>query len=191
MSCKPILYIFTKRISIESHSPLSVTDNDGYGNGRVVTIKKNISITLFLFIFLDDIEIEPLLEPSSGTDGDSEPVYGNVGLCTIVPVKVEDLWDYVKANKINDAEGLKREYRVSVLEYIQPNIDINTLQKGMKLIYLAKIFMDLLFIIIWLFFPQLIPAGLTASCEVAKKPENKDKNRYGNIIACKSSQTNV
>lgn len=51
--------------------------------------------------------------------------------------------------------------------------------------------MDLLFIIIWLFFPQLIPAGLTASCEVAKKPENKDKNRYGNIIACKSSQTNV
>nr|XP_011451000.2 receptor-type tyrosine-protein phosphatase kappa isoform X5 [Crassostrea gigas] len=90
--------------------------------------------------YRNDIEIEPLLEPSSGTDGDSEPVYGNVGLCTIVPVKVEDLWDYVKANKINDAEGLKREYR-------------------------------------------LIPAGLTASCEVAKKPENKDKNRYGNIIA--------
>lgn len=70
----------------------------------------------FFLFFLDDIEIEPLLEPSSGTDGDSEPVYGNVGLCTIVPVKVEDLWDYVKANKINDAEGLKREYRVSVLE---------------------------------------------------------------------------
>lgn len=62
---------------------------------------------------LDDIEIEPLIEPSSGTDGDSEPVYGNIGLCTIVPVKVEDLWDYVKANKINEAEGLKREYRVS------------------------------------------------------------------------------
>lgn len=139
MSCKPILY-FKKRISIESHSPLSVTDNDGYGNGRVVTIKKNISITLFLFIFLDDIEIEPLLEPSSGTDGDSEPVYGNVGLCTIVPVKVEDLWDYVKANKINDAEGLKREYRVSVLEYTQLNIDINTLQKGMKHIFGQNIY---------------------------------------------------
>ncbi|XP_022315950.2 receptor-type tyrosine-protein phosphatase kappa-like isoform X3 [Crassostrea virginica] len=90
--------------------------------------------------YRNDIEIEPLLEPSSGTDGDSEPVYGNVGLCTIVPVKVEDLWDYVKANKINEAEGLKREYR-------------------------------------------LIPAGLTASCEIAKKSENKDKNRYGNIIA--------
>lgn len=127
MSCKPILYIFTKRISIESHSPLSVTDNDGYGNGRVVTIKNNVSL-----YFLDDIEIEPLLEPSSGTDGDSEPVYGNVGLCNIVPVKVEDLWDYVKANKINDAEGLKREYRVRVLEYIQPNIDINTLQLSKK-----------------------------------------------------------
>lgn len=61
----------------------------------------------------------------------------------------------------------------------------------MKLIYLAKIFMDLLFIIIWLFFPQLIPAGLTASCEVAKKPENKDKNRYGNIIACKSTKAKI
>lgn len=101
------------------------------------------------------------------------------------------MWDYVKANKINDAEGLKREYRVGVLEYLQLNIDINTLQKGMKLIYLAKIFMDLLFIIIWLFSPQLIPAGLTASCEVAKKPENKDKNRYGNIIACKSTKAKI
>ena len=70
---------------------------------------------LVFFYISDDIEIEPLLEPSSGTDGDSEPVYGNVGLCTIVPVKVEDLWDYVKANKINEAEGLKREYRVSGL----------------------------------------------------------------------------
>lgn len=51
--------------------------------------------------------------------------------------------------------------------------------------------MDLLFIIIWLFSPQLIPAGLTASCEVAKKPENKDKNRYGNIIACKSTKAKM
>lgn len=71
-----------------------------------------LTINWFFFYISDDIEIEPLLEPSSGTDGDSEPVYGNVGLCTIVPVKVEDLWDYVKANKINEAEGLKREYRV-------------------------------------------------------------------------------
>lgn len=74
-----------------------------------------LTINWFFFYISDDIEIEPLLEPSSGTDGDSEPVYGNVGLCTIVPVKVEDLWDYVKANKINEAEGLKREYRVSGL----------------------------------------------------------------------------
>ena len=73
------------------------------------------TINWFFSYISDDIEIEPLLEPSSGTDGDSEPVYGNVGLCTIVPVKVEDLWDYVKANKINEAEGLKREYRVSGL----------------------------------------------------------------------------
>lgn len=51
-------------------------------------------------------------------DGDLELVYGNVGFCIIVLVKVEDLWDYVKVNKINDVEGFKREYRVRVLEYI-------------------------------------------------------------------------
>ena len=26
--------------------------------------------------------------------------------------------------------------------------------------------------------------GLKAKCDVAKRPENKHKNRYGNIIAC-------
>ena len=26
---------------------------------------------------------------------------------------MEDLWDYVKNNKCNDCEGLRREYRVS------------------------------------------------------------------------------
>ena len=31
---------------------------------------------------------------------------------------------------------------------------------------------------------QMLPAGLTATCEVAKREENKTKNRYGNIIAC-------
>lgn len=80
-------------------------------------IKKNILIILFFFIFLDDIEIEFLLEFSFGMDGDLELVYGNVGFCIIVLVKVEDLWDYVKVNKINDVEGFKWEYRVRVLEY--------------------------------------------------------------------------
>ncbi|KAK3091539.1 hypothetical protein FSP39_020606 [Pinctada imbricata] len=89
---------------------------------------------------VDDLEIEPLIEPSSGNETECEPVYGNIGVCTVIPVKVEDLWDYVKANKTNDCEGFRKEYR-------------------------------------------LIPAGLTASCEIAKKTENKDKNRYGNIIA--------
>lgn len=45
--------------------------------------------------------------------------------------------------------------------------------------------MDFLFIIIWLFFFQLIFVGLIVSCEVVKKLENKDKNCYGNIIVCK------
>ncbi|OWF35537.1 receptor-type tyrosine-protein phosphatase S-like isoform X1 [Mizuhopecten yessoensis] len=91
---------------------------------------------------VDDVEAEPLIEHSTGTatDAESEPLYGNTGIGIFPAVKVEDLWDYVKQNKENEAEGLRREYR-------------------------------------------LIPAGLTASCEVAKKTENKNKNRYGNIIA--------
>jgi len=32
---------------------------------------------------------------------------------------------------------------------------------------------------------QLIPTGVTAMCEAARKDENKNKNRYGNIVACK------
>ena len=27
--------------------------------------------------------------------------------------------------------------------------------------------------------------GLLAQCDIARKPENKSKNRYGNIVACK------
>ena len=34
-------------------------------------------------------------------------------------------------------------------------------------------------------FFQLIPAGITALCEAAKRCENKSKNRYGNIVACR------
>ena len=60
-------------------------------------------------------EAEPLLEASSARPVESEPVYSNVGAgLTVVPIKVEDLWDYIRNNKSNDMEGLKREYRVSV-----------------------------------------------------------------------------
>ena len=64
-------------------------------------------------LFPDSFEIDPLIEPSTctGTDNDSEPVYGNVG-CAIPPIRVEDLWDFVKQNKENNMEGLKTEYRV-------------------------------------------------------------------------------
>lgn len=86
----------------------------------------------------ENFEIEPLIESATTTD-QNEPLYGNLGL-TIPPVKVEDLWDYIKRNKENDMEGLKSEYK-------------------------------------------LIPAGLTAKCDIAKKSENKVKNRYGNIVA--------
>lgn len=53
---------------------------------------------------------DPLLD-GNVSDTDSEPVYGNIGF-TVAPVKVEDLWDYVKNNKCNDFEGFKREYKV-------------------------------------------------------------------------------
>lgn len=90
---------------------------------------------------VDDVELEPLIEScSNNNEHDNEPVYGNVGACVIPPVRVEDLWDYVKQKKENDVEGFRTEYR-------------------------------------------LIPAGLTACCDVAQKCENKIKNRYGNIIA--------
>ncbi|XP_076441135.1 receptor-type tyrosine-protein phosphatase T-like [Babylonia areolata] len=86
-------------------------------------------------------EAEPLLEASSARPVESEPVYSNVGAGAVVaPIKVEDLWDYIRNNKSNDMEGLKREYK-------------------------------------------MLPAGLTATCEVARREENKMKNRYGNIIA--------
>ena len=49
---------------------------------------------------------------TSASSIESEPVYGNIGY-TVEPVRVEDLWDYVKNNKCNDCEGLRREYRVS------------------------------------------------------------------------------
>ncbi|XP_071118953.1 receptor-type tyrosine-protein phosphatase mu-like isoform X3 [Haliotis cracherodii] len=87
-----------------------------------------------------NIEAEPLILPSIDNDLESEPIYGNVGNITIPPIKVEDLWDYIRASKENDYDGLKREYK-------------------------------------------LIPPGLTAGCEIAKRTENKAKNRYGNIIA--------
>ena len=32
---------------------------------------------------------------------------------------------------------------------------------------------------------QALPQGLLFSCDVARKSENRSKNRYGNIVACK------
>ncbi|KAH3848630.1 hypothetical protein DPMN_091010, partial [Dreissena polymorpha] len=90
---------------------------------------------------IDTMDHNPLLGecPDAVSDTDSEPVYGNIGF-DVVPVRVEDLWDYVKNNKCNECEGFKREYK-------------------------------------------LIPAGVTAMCDAARKEENKSKNRYGNIVA--------
>ncbi|KAK3787252.1 hypothetical protein RRG08_055974 [Elysia crispata] len=69
----------------------------------------------------------------------AEPVYTNTD-DVYPPIKVEDLWDYIRSAKQNDLDGLKKEFK-------------------------------------------LLPAGVTAPCEIAKRNENKYKNRYGNIIA--------
>ncbi|KAL5021811.1 hypothetical protein ScPMuIL_000966 [Solemya velum] len=93
---------------------------------------------------IDNLEV-PLIETGLHGHGltlvipPPEPIPDDTDV-KIPPIRVEDLWDYVKQSKTNDSELLKREYR-------------------------------------------LIPAGLTATCDVAKKTENKNKNRYGNIIA--------
>ncbi|XP_035826839.1 receptor-type tyrosine-protein phosphatase alpha [Aplysia californica] len=89
---------------------------------------------------IDRVESVPLMETVS-TDIllDNEPAFPGEEQ-EVAPIKVEDLWDYIRAAKQSDLEGLKREYK-------------------------------------------LLPAGITATCEVARKNENKLKNRYGNIIA--------
>ncbi|KAK0064948.1 receptor-type tyrosine-protein phosphatase alpha, partial [Biomphalaria pfeifferi] len=89
---------------------------------------------------IDNIDSEPLINsPLNDCILDSEPMYYNSD-DVIAPIKVEDLWDYIRSNKQNDLEGLKREFK-------------------------------------------LLPAGITSTCEIARRNENKLKNRYGNIIA--------
>lgn len=68
-----------------------------------------------LFFNIDDVELEPLIEPCTTKNiAETEPVYGNVGACVIPSVRVEDLWDYVKQKKENDVEGFRTEYRVII-----------------------------------------------------------------------------
>ncbi|GFN95135.1 receptor-type tyrosine-protein phosphatase t, partial [Plakobranchus ocellatus] len=85
-------------------------------------------------------EVEQLIDvPSTELLVEAEPVYTNTD-DVYPPIKVEDLWDYIRSAKQNDLDGLKKEFK-------------------------------------------LLPAGVTAPCEVARRNENKYKNRYGNIIA--------
>ena len=74
---------------------------------------KDSSYNFFPYIFPEHFERDPLLESTTQvSDVDSEPVYGNIGF-NVPPVKVEDLWDYVKNNRCNDCEGFRREYKVT------------------------------------------------------------------------------
>ncbi|XP_059158477.1 receptor-type tyrosine-protein phosphatase mu-like [Physella acuta] len=89
---------------------------------------------------IDTFDQDPLIDlPKKAPMLDTEPMYCNAD-DIIAPIKVEDLWDYIRSAKQNDLEGLKKEFK-------------------------------------------LLPAGITSTCEVARKNENKLKNRYGNIIA--------
>ncbi|CAL1529511.1 unnamed protein product [Lymnaea stagnalis] len=99
-----------------------------------------IGRNIFCILSSENIDIEPLINTTKKEIlMDIEPLYCNTD-DVIAPIKVEDLWDYIRTAKQNDLEGLKREFK-------------------------------------------LLPAGITATYEVARKNENKLKNRYGNIIA--------
>ena len=57
-------------------------------------------------------EVEPLIEtPSSELLVQAEPVYTNTD-DVYPPIKVEDLWDYIRSAKQNDLDGLKKEFKV-------------------------------------------------------------------------------
>ncbi|KAK3090599.1 hypothetical protein FSP39_012997, partial [Pinctada imbricata] len=81
------------------------------------------------------------LEDTDPNDNLNEPIYANVNTKRqSEPIKIADLYDYIRSNKKNECEGFKKEFAE-------------------------------------------LPIGLMALCETAKKPENRPKNRYGNITA--------
>lgn len=62
--------------------------------------------------FAENIEVEPLIENASTEILlSTEPVYSNTNEA-IAPIKVEDLWDYIRSAKMNDLDGLKKEFKV-------------------------------------------------------------------------------
>ncbi|CAG5120854.1 unnamed protein product, partial [Candidula unifasciata] len=96
-------------------------------------------VVMILILIAENGEAEPLIENACSDVLDTQPAYLNTSEI-IPPIKVEDLWDYIRTAKLDDLEGLKKEFK-------------------------------------------LLPAGITSTCEAARKNENKLKNRYGNIIA--------
>lgn len=72
---------------------------------------------------------EPLIETGLHGHGltlvipPPEPIPDDTDI-RIPPIRVEDLWDYVKQSKANDSELLKREYRVSILSIVH-NYNMN------------------------------------------------------------------
>lgn len=65
---------------------------------------------MIFMLIAENLEAEPLIE-NAYTDVllDTQPAYTSE---IIPPIKVEDLWDYIRTAKLDDLEGLKKEYKV-------------------------------------------------------------------------------
>ncbi|CAC5399120.1 Receptor-type tyrosine-protein phosphatase T,Tyrosine-protein phosphatase non-receptor type 22,Receptor-type tyrosine-protein phosphatase kappa,Receptor-type tyrosine-protein phosphatase F,Tyrosine-protein phosphatase 99A,Tyrosine-protein phosphatase Lar,Receptor-type tyrosine-protein phosphatase alpha,Receptor-type tyrosine-protein phosphatase epsilon,Receptor-type tyrosine-protein phosphatase gamma,Receptor-type tyrosine-protein phosphatase N2,Receptor-type tyrosine-protein phosphatase U,Receptor-type ty len=84
---------------------------------------------------------DPSESLDNGYDISKEPIYANVNTKKqSCPIQVQDLFEYIRKNKMNDCTEFKKEFGE-------------------------------------------LPLGVLALYEAARKPENRPKNRYGNIIA--------
>ncbi|XP_071120808.1 receptor-type tyrosine-protein phosphatase epsilon-like [Mytilus edulis] len=84
---------------------------------------------------------DPSESLDNGYDISKEPIYANVNTKKqTCPIQVQDLYEYIRKNKMNDCTEFKKEFGE-------------------------------------------LPLGVLALYEAARKPENRPKNRYGNIIA--------
>lgn len=78
-----------------------------------------------------------------------EPFYANVNTKKMnSPVPLDELYDYIQGNKMNNNAGFKKEFKQ-------------------------------------------LPEGLLAMCNTARREENKDKNRYKDIIAYDHSRVHL
>ena len=73
-------------------------------------------------------------------------------------------------------------YQLSVKHFMKENICVKSIH--CLILSVNEILIMVLSDASFLLFLQDIPYGLQYKCEIAKQPQNRNKNRYGNIVAC-------